>query len=129
MKSRCPNMPNQNETIHSLIALCKKNPLLRYVTIKEGYQDSEIYVFRYKQTTSKEGFTNNFWYAFITPDETIIVLGYNTSRRSINYAHCVTYSMQQNAAKLNPPSLFLFGTEGNPFQSIPLEKFLEDLKK
>jgi hypothetical protein len=105
---------------NSLITLCKKNPLLRYVTIKEGYQGSEIYIFKYKkykQPTAEEGFSNNFWYAFITPDETIIVLGSETGRRTINTAHCVTYLEQKNAARFTPPRLFLCSIEGSPAQS------------
>jgi hypothetical protein len=101
----------------SLVSLSKKNPLLRYVTIKEGYNGSEIYIFKYKQNTAKEGFSNNFWYAFITQDETIIVLGSETDRRTINYAHCVTYLEQKNAARLTLPRLFLFSIEGNPPKS------------
>jgi hypothetical protein len=113
-------MSNHSSVIdiaNSLVTLCKKNPLLRYVTIKEGYNGGEIYIFKYKQTIVKEGIINNFWYAFITPDETIIVLGYETGRRTISHAHCVTYLEQKNATQFTPPRLFLCGIEGSPPKS------------
>jgi hypothetical protein len=95
------------DTTNSLIALCKKNPQLRYVTIKAGYNGGEIYIFKYKRTTAKEGFTSNFWYAFITPDETVIVLGCETGRRTINYAYLTTYFQQETAAAGSPAPVSL----------------------
>ena len=98
-------MPTQIPTGDSLITLSKKNPLLRYVTIKEGYQGSEIYIFKYKQITTQAGFSNNFWFAY-HPDETIIVLGSETGRRTINATHCVTYLEQKTPPASLPRSCF-----------------------
>ena len=111
---------------------CKKNRHLRYVTIKAGLNEREIYIFKHKKTKEDALEPNNihdFWYGFITPDEIVIVLGSETNRRTINYAHCIMYCEQIKAEKLDPAVMFVIGSAEKRVASYPFDEFEKLLRR
>jgi hypothetical protein len=48
-------MANNIHINDSLITLCKNNHNLRYVTIKQGPNNNEIYIFKYKKNEILHG--------------------------------------------------------------------------
>jgi hypothetical protein len=82
---------------------------------------------RWRKCASKRGFIDNCWYALITRRNGYRVR-YETGRRTINYAHLVTYFEQESATQLNSPRRFLYNAEGSPPKSYFFNKITSRTK-